>query len=92
MMFDDFLRGDKASKRLFLAVLSFVRYWVKICTFFVLCMIKVVDAEVLGDDLELSDTRASIPFDYCIYLINRPGRSLNFWTLRVGVYSRLGAY
>ncbi|CAH3022769.1 unnamed protein product [Porites evermanni] len=25
MMFDDFLRGDKASKRLFLAVLSFVR-------------------------------------------------------------------
>ena len=29
---------------------------------------------------------------YRIYLINRPGRLLNFWTLRVGAYSRLGAY
>ena len=27
-------------------------------------------------------------FDY----INRPGRLLNIWTLRVGAYSRLGAY
>ena len=26
------------------------------------------------------------------YSINRPGRLLNFWTLRVGAYSRLGAY
>ena len=25
---------------------------------------------------------------YRIYLINRPGRLLNFWTLRVGAYSR----
>ena len=25
---------------------------------------------------------------YRIYLINRPGRLLNFWTLRVGTYSR----
>ena len=25
---------------------------------------------------------------YCIYSINRPGRLLNFWTLRVGAYSR----
>ena len=25
---------------------------------------------------------------YCIYSINRAGRLLNFWTLRVGVYSR----
>ena len=27
---------------------------------------------------------------YRIYLINRPGRLLNFWTLRVGAYSRWG--
>ena len=27
-----------------------------------------------------------------IYSINRPGRLLNFWTLRVGAYSGLGAY
>ena len=26
--------------------------------------------------------------DYRIYSINRPGRLLNFWTLRVGAYSR----
>ena len=30
--------------------------------------------------------------EYCIYLINRPGRLLKFWTLRVGGCSRLGAY
>ena len=30
--------------------------------------------------------------EYCIYLINRPGRLLKFWTLREGGYSRLGAY
>ena len=29
---------------------------------------------------------------YRIYSINRPGRLLNFWTLRVGAYLRLGAY
>ena len=29
---------------------------------------------------------------YHIYSINHPGRLLNFWTLRVGAYSRLGAY
>ena len=29
---------------------------------------------------------------YRIYSINRPGRLLNFWTLGVGAYSRLGAY
>ena len=29
---------------------------------------------------------------YRIYSINRPGRLLNFWTLKVGAYSRLGAY
>ena len=28
---------------------------------------------------------------YRIYSINRPGRLLNFWTLIVGAYSRLGA-
>ena len=27
-------------------------------------------------------------FGYRIYSINRPGRLLNFWTLRVGAYSR----
>ena len=32
------------------------------------------------------------PLTYRIYLINRPGRLLTFWTLRVGAYSRLGAY
>ena len=30
--------------------------------------------------------------EYRIYSINRPGRLLNFWTVRVGAYSRLGAY
>ena len=30
--------------------------------------------------------------NYRIYSINRPGRLLNFLTLRVGAYSRLGAY
>ena len=29
---------------------------------------------------------------YRIYSIKRPGRLLNFWTLRVGAYSRLGAH
>ena len=29
---------------------------------------------------------------YRIYSIYCPGRLLNFWTLRVGAYSRLGAY
>ena len=29
---------------------------------------------------------------YRIYSINRHGRLLNFWTLRVGAYSKLGAY
>ena len=28
------------------------------------------------------------PLIYRIYSINRPGRLLNFWTLRVGAYSR----
>ena len=34
--------------------------------------------------------RQSIKNDntYHIYSINRPGRLLNFWTLRVGAYSR----
>ena len=30
----------------------------------------------------------SCQFEYRIYSINRPGRLLNFWTLRVGAYSR----
>ena len=28
----------------------------------------------------------------CIYSISRPRRLLNFWTFRMGAYSRLGAY
>ena len=31
-------------------------------------------------------------WEYRIYSINRPGHLLNFWTLRVGAFSRLGAY
>jgi len=31
-------------------------------------------------------------YGYRIYSINRPGRLLNLRTLRVGAYSRLGAY
>ena len=30
--------------------------------------------------------------NYRIYSINRPGRLLNFWILRVGANSGLGAY
>ena len=30
----------------------------------------------------------AVPSKYRIYSINRPGRLLNFWTLRVGAYSR----
>ena len=40
----------------------------------------------------MTSTRASEERDrkvsYRIYSINRPGRLLNFWTLRVGAYSR----
>ena len=32
--------------------------------------------------------RAMLVANYRIYSINRPGRLLNFWTLRVGAYSR----
>ena len=35
---------------------------------------------------------ANTMHEYRIYSINRPGRLLNFWTLRVGACSRLGAY
>ena len=31
---------------------------------------------------------STIPPEYRIYSINHPGRLLNFWTLRVGAYSR----
>ena len=36
--------------------------------------------------------RLHCPFTYRMYSINRPGRLLKFWTLRVGAYSRLGAH
>ena len=35
-----------------------------------------------------SPFRHAIQHKYCIYSINRPGRLLNFWTLRAGAYSR----
>ena len=34
------------------------------------------------------NTMTCVPTSQRIYLINRPGRLLNFWTLRVGAYSR----
>ena len=43
-------------------------------------------------DMESSHQLGYISSTYRIYSINRPGRLLNFWTLRVGAYSRLGAY
>ena len=45
------------------------------------------DVKPLGDLMTQVNFHA-----YRIYSINRPGRLLNFWTLRVGAYSRLGAY
>ena len=36
--------------------------------------------------------KSNYNYTYRIYSINRPGRLLNFWALRVGAYSRLGAY
>ena len=60
---------------------------------------SLVLAEFHSDSLDrLSFSLMRRPFlridkrKYRIYSINRPGRLLNFWTLRVGAYSRLGAY
>ena len=39
-----------------------------------------------------NDVFTAVARMYPIYSINRLGRLLNFWTLRVGAYSRLGAY
>ena len=41
---------------------------------------------------ELTKTTLEAQFRYRIYSINHPGRLLNFWTLIMGAYSRLGAY
>ena len=39
--------------------------------------------------MSLVTDELQLPFAYYrIYSINRPGRLLNFWTLRVGAYSR----
>ena len=39
--------------------------------------------------MSLVTDKLQLPFAYYrIYSINRPGRLLNFWTLRVGAYSR----
>ena len=57
--------------------------------------LQVITEECKGNCL--NSQVAWVCFDKCfpkcrIYSINRPGRLLNFWTLRVGAYSRLGAY
>ena len=36
--------------------------------------------------------RAMYFTNYRIYSIRRPGRLLNFWALKLGAFSRLGAY
>ena len=41
------------------------------------------------NDIEKSDHSN---MGYRIYSINRPGRLLNFWTLRVGASVEVGAY
>ena len=39
--------------------------------------------------MSLVTDKLQLPFAYYrIYSINRPGRLLNFWTLRVGAYSK----
>ena len=45
--------------------------------------------EILALESECyQQTHLGCCFKYRIYSINRPGRLLNFWTLRVGAYSR----
>ena len=47
---------------------------------------------LLGNYSKQIHTQTRVQNEYRIYSINRAGRLLNFWTLRVGAYSRLGAY
>ena len=64
---------------------------------FTICFARLCDSRIL-----LFKPRAivgdhergvhAVPSKYRIYSITRPGRLLNFWTLRVGAYLRLGAY
>ena len=51
------------------------------------CSVALVELEKMAENFI-----RFVKKDYRIYSINRPGRLLNFWTLRVGAYSRLGAY
>ena len=57
--------------------------------------VEAPEKSSFGNSLDkrfMTSTRASEERDRkvsnCIYSINRPGRLLNFWTLRVGAYSR----
>ena len=43
-------------------------------------------------NLDIRNKQSAQKGKYRIYSINLPGRLLNFWTLRVGAYSTLGAY
>ncbi len=56
--------------------------WKTICVHFITALITSCEKSILFESCE---TKMSI---YRIYSIKRPGRLLNFWTLRVGVYSR----
>ena len=42
----------------------------------------------LHQNLKAKSTQREDPCLYRIYSMNRPGRLLNFWTLRMGAYSR----
>ena len=39
-------------------------------------------------NLGINHVQVKLDLEYRIYSINRPGRLLNFWTLRVGAHSR----
>ena len=49
---------------------------------------RSIKSVYLGDHVLNSCNHAFRFIKYRIYSINRPGRLLNFWTLRVGAYSR----
>ena len=55
---------------------------------FVVSGIIKVEVSVISQAFFGSADNTYPDLDYRIYSINRPGRLLNFWTLRVGAYSR----
>ena len=59
--------------------------WKKEVTAFLAIKVYTNTVEPVYDEPLYSVTS---PLGYRIYSINRPGRLLNFWTLRVGAYSR----